>query len=316
MTVLHYIALRGTILPMPHVSEVLTSTDIGKFTNLQVLAKQVVEGFCSGLHRSPHKGFSVEFKEHRSYVPGDDIRTIDWKLFGKTDRLYIREYEEETNLRCTILLDSSGSMAYSGSRSNGLSKHDYAVRTAACLSYLMLQQQDSVGLVTFDRRVRKYIPPRARPKHLKAIVEELKRQKPEFETELGDVFHEMVVKLHRRGLLVIISDLFGDVDRLMKSLAHFRHANHEILIFQIWDPDELDFPFRQWTQFESLEQSSNRHLVDPAQIRQEYLKKLEQFRDQLTRGCNRHRISLVPMTTDQPFADSLAAYLALRRKSP
>lgn len=300
---------------MPHVSDVLSAHDIGKFANLQVVARQVVEGFCSGLHRSPHKGFSVEFKEHRQYVPGDDIRTIDWKLFGKTDRLYIREYEEETNLRCTILLDSSGSMAYSGSRSEGATKHDYAVRTAACLSYLMLQQQDSVGLVTFDKQVRKYIPPRARPKHLQAIVKELQRQKPEYETELGDVFHEMVAKIHRRGLLVIISDLFGDVEQLMKSLAHFRHANHEIIIFQIWDPDELDFPFRQWTQFASLEASANRHLVDPAQLRQAYLEKLEQFRDQLASGCNRHRISLVPMTTDQPYADALASYLALRRKS-
>ncbi|MCP4510302.1 MAG: DUF58 domain-containing protein, partial [Fuerstiella sp.] len=177
---------------MPNVSDVLTSHDIGRFTNLQVLAKQVVEGFCSGLHRSPHKGFSVEFKEHRAYSPGDDIRTIDWKLFGKTDRLYIREYEEETNLRCSILLDSSGSMAYSGSRATGVTKHDYAVSTAACLAYLMLQQQDSVGLVTFDKQVRRYIPPRARPKHLQAIINELKKQTPEFETELGDVFHEMV----------------------------------------------------------------------------------------------------------------------------
>lgn len=298
---------------MPHVSDVLSSGDIAKFSNLQVLARGVVEGFCSGLHRSPHKGFSVEFKEHRSYVPGDDIRTIDWKLFGKTDRLYIREYEEETNLRCTILLDSSGSMAYSGSRSNGTTKHDYAVRTAACLAYLMLQQQDSVGLVTFDRKVRRYIPPRARPNHLQVIVNELKAQKPQFETELGDVFHEMVVKMHRRGLLIIISDLFADVDQLMKSLAQFRHANHEIIVFQIWDPDELDFPFRQWTQFASLEVAANRHLVDPAQIRRAYLEKLAQFRDQLAKGCNRHRISLVPMTTDQPHADSLAAYLALRR---
>lgn len=298
---------------MPHVSDVLSAGDIAKFSNLQVLARGVVEGYCSGLHRSPHKGFSVEFKEHRSYVPGDDIRTIDWKLFGKTDRLYIREYEEETNLRCTILLDSSGSMAYSGSRSNGSTKHDYAVRTAACLAYLMLQQQDSVGLVTFDKAVRRYIPPRARPKHLQAIVNELKVQKPQFETELGDVFHEMVVKMHRRGLLIIISDLFADVEQLMKSLAQFRHANHEIIIFQIWDPDELDFPFRQWTQFASLESAANRHLVDPAQIRRAYLEKLAQFRDQLARGCNRHRISLVPMTTDQPHADSLAAYLALRR---
>jgi len=302
------------IIVMAHVSDVLSSGDIARFSNLQVLAKGVVEGFCSGLHRSPHKGFSVEFKEHRSYVPGDDIRTIDWKLFGKTDRLYIREYEEETNLRCTILLDSSGSMAYSGSRSNGSTKHDYAVRTAACLAYLMLQQQDSVGLVTFDKQVRRYIPPRARPNHLQVIVNELKAQKPQFETELGDVFREMVVKMHRRGLLIIISDLFGDVDQLMKSLAQFRHANHEIMIFQIWDPDELDFPFRQWTQFASLEAASNRHLVDPAQIRRAYLEKLAIFRDQLTKGCNRHRISLVPMTTDQPHADSLAAYLALRRK--
>lgn len=300
---------------MPHVSDVLSADDISKFANLQVLARQVVEGFCSGVHRSPHKGFSVEFKEHRQYVPGDDIRNIDWKLFGKTDRLFIREYEEETNLRGTILLDSSGSMSYSGSRSNGGSKHDYAVRLAACLAYLMLQQQDSVGLVTFDKKVRKYIPPRARPKHMRAIVDELRRQKPEFETELGDVFHEMVVKLHRRGLLIIISDLFGNVDQLMKSLAHFRHANHEIIIFQIWDPDELDFPFRQWTQFKSLELAGNQHLVDPAQIRQAYLGKLEQFQEQLAKGCSRHRISLVPLSTDQPYADSLAAYLALRRKS-
>ncbi len=300
---------------MSHVSDVLTPHDIGKFTNLQVLAKQVVEGFCSGLHRSPHKGFSVEFKEHRSYVPGDDIRSIDWKLFGKTDRLYIREYEEETNLRCTILLDSSGSMGYTGTRSHGLTKHAYAVRTAACLTYLMLQQQDSVGLVTFDKKVRRYIPPRARPKHLQAILGELETQKPKHETELGNVFHEMVAKLQRRGLLMIISDLFGDVDQLMKSLAHFRHANHEIVIFQIWDPDELDFPFRQWTQFASLEAADNRHLVDPAQLRNAYLEKLNQFREQLANGCNRHRISLVPMTTDQPFADSLAAYLALRRRA-
>lgn len=300
---------------MPHISDVLSAQDLSKFTNLQVMAKQVVEGFCNGLHRSPHKGFSVEFKEHRSYVHGDDVRTIDWKLFGKTDKLFIREYEEETNLRCTILLDSSGSMRYCGSRSNGVSKHQYAVRTAACLSHLMLQQQDSVGLVTFDKKVRRYIPPRARPKHLQAIITELAKQQPEFETELGHVFHQMVAKIQRRGLLVIFSDLFGDVETLMKSLAHFRHANHEIIIFQIWDPDELDFPFRQWTQFASLESSDNKHLVDPAQIRKAYLEKLEDFRTQLTKGCHRHKISLVPMTTDQPYADTLAAYLALRRKS-
>lgn len=293
----------------------LTQQDIGQFVNLQVLAKQVVEGFCSGLHRSPHKGFSVEFKEHRQYVAGDDIRDIDWKLFGKTDRLFIREYEEETNLRATILVDSSGSMAYTGSRSNGLTKHDYAVRTAACLAYMLLQQQDAVGLVTFDTQVRRYIPPRARPKHLQAIINELTDTKPADETELSDVFHQMVSKIQRRGLVIIISDLFGDVDQLMKSLAHFRHAKHEMIIFQIWDLDELDFPFRQWTQFASLESADRQHLVDPAQIRKAYLEKLEQFREQLTKGCNRHRINLVPLSTSQPYAEALAAYLAIRRKS-
>ena len=298
---------------MPQVHDILTADDINQFGNLQVLAKQVVEGFCSGLHKSPHKGFSVEFKEHRQYVAGDDIRDIDWKLFGKTDRLFIREYEEETNLRCTILLDSSGSMKYRGSRSQ-LSKHQYAVRTAACLTHLMLQQQDSVGLVNFDTKVRTYVPPRGRPKHLQAIINALDEVEPGDETEIGSVFHEMVQKIQRRGLLVVISDLFGDVDQLMKALAHFRHANHEIIIFQIWDPDELDFPFCQWTQFASLEQADNQHLVDPAQIRKAYLEKLNEFRDQLTKGCNRHRIALVPMTTDQPYAEVLAAYLGLRRR--
>ncbi|MFY9254931.1 MAG: DUF58 domain-containing protein [Fuerstiella sp.] len=300
---------------MPHVSDVLSGRDIGKFANLQLLAKQVVEGFCNGLHRSPHKGFSVEFKEHRQYVPGDEIRNIDWKLYGKTDRLFIREYEEETNLRATILLDSSGSMAYSGSRSNGLTKHDYAVRTAACLAYMLLQQQDSVGLVTFDTKVTSYVPPRARPKHLQAIVNQLDKTRPANETELGDVFHELANKIQRRGLVIVISDLFGDVDRLLKALAHFRHSRHEMMIFQIWDPDELDFPFRQWTQFSSLETANRQHLVDPAQIRKAYLEKLQQFREKLTSGCSRHRINLVPMTTDQPYADALAAYLSVRRKS-
>lgn len=299
---------------MPHVSDLLHADDIKKLARLQVLARQVVEGFCSGLHRSPHKGFSVEFKEHRAYVRGDEIRNIDWKLYGKTDRLYIREYEEETSLRCTLLVDCSGSMDYSGARSDGMTKHAYAIRLAACLSYLLLQQQDSVGLVTFDTQMRQYVPPRSRPKHLQAIVNELEASRPANETELGGVFHQLVSKLPRRGLVVIISDLFGEVDQLLKALAHFRHAKHEILIFQIWDPDELDFPFRQWTRFASLESPSHRNLVDPAQIRRTYLDKLDRFREALTSGCHRHRINLVPMQTDEPYADALATYLALRRR--
>jgi uncharacterized protein (DUF58 family) len=299
---------------MAHASDVLSSKDLGRIGGLQLLARQVVEGFASGLHRSPHKGFSVEFREHRTYVPGDDIRTIDWKLFGKTDRLFIREYEEETNLRCTILMDCSGSMGYRGTRSNGLSRHEYGVRTAACLAHLMLQQQDSVGLMTFDTKIRRYIPPRARPRHLNAIIEELSLAQPGEETALADVVQQTVARIQRRGLVVVISDLFGDVDQLMKALAQFRHANHEVLLFQIWDPDELDFPFRQWTQFASLENPAVRHLVDPAQLRRAYLEKLTEFRERLAQGCGRQRISLVSLTTDQPWSDSLAAWLSIRRR--
>ena len=299
---------------MASAPNVLSAGDVSRLSGLQLLAKQVVEGFASGLHRSPHKGFSVEFREHRPYVPGDDLRTIDWKLFGKTDRLYIREYEAETTVRCTLLVDCSGSMGYRGTRSDGLSKHDYAIRTAACLSWLMLQQQDSVGLVTFDTAIRRYIPPRARPRHLKHIMTELAAQQPGAETSLADVFHQIASRIQRRGLVMILSDLFGDVDQLMKALAHFRHARHEVIIFQIWDPDELDFPFRQWTQFASLENSAQRHLVDPAQLRKAYLQKLQEYRDQLTRGCSRNRITLVPLVTNQPTADALAAWLAIRRR--
>jgi uncharacterized protein (DUF58 family) len=246
---------------MSHVADFLTPLDLQKISNLQVVARQVVEGFCSGLHRSPHKGFSVEFKQHRQYVPGDEIRHIDWRAFGRSDRFYIREYEEETNLRATLLLDLSGSMNYGH---NGITKYQYATRLAACLTYLMIGQQDSVGLVTFDTHVRKYIPPRSRISHLRVIMDELQRSEPGGETEIGDVFHDLVPKLHRRGLLIILSDLFGDVTALLKALAHFRHARHEILVFQIWDPDELQFPFKSWTQFECLERAGIKHLLDPS----------------------------------------------------
>ncbi|MHA3774056.1 DUF58 domain-containing protein [Verrucomicrobiota bacterium sgz303538] len=295
---------------MSQVTDLLKPSDLQKISNLQILARQVVEGFCSGLHRSPHKGFSVEFKQHRQYVPGDEIRHIDWRVFGRSDRFYIREYEEETNLRATLLVDLSGSMDYGR---GGVTKSQYAVRLAASLAYLMLGQQDSVGLVTFDTKVRRYIPPRSRVTHLQVLIDELQKSKPGGETELGRVFHDMVPKLHRRGLLVVISDLFGDVSELLRALAHFRHAHHEILVFQIWDPDELNFPFKSWTQFESLETTGVKHLLDPVLLREAYLANLAKFRDELTKGCNRHKIDLVPFTTDQPYADALATYLSRRR---
>jgi len=295
---------------MSLISSFLTKPDLQRISRLQIFARQVVEGFCSGLHRSPHKGFSVEFKQHRQYVAGDEIRHIDWRVYGRSDRYYIREYEEETNLRATLIVDASGSMNYAGP--NGVTKHQYATRLAASLAYLMLGQQDSVGLVTFDSKVRKYIPPRSRVSHLHAVIDELERTKPGGETEIGRVFHDLVPKLHRRGLLIIISDLFGDVPTLLKALAQFRHAHHEILVFQLWDRDELDFKFKGWTQFESLEAAGEKHLVDPSLLRAAYLENLARFREELARGCSRHKIDLVPFVTDQPYAEALAAYLSRR----
>jgi len=295
---------------MAHVANLLSPTDLQKISNLQVVARLVVEGFFSGLHKSPHKGFSVEFAQHRQYVQGDEIRRLDWKLFGKTDRYYIREYEEETNLRATILLDLSGSMNY-GSE-NGVTKHHYASRLAACLSYLMMQQRDSVGMVTFDTEIRRFIPQRSGVGHLRVMLDELEQCKPAGETELSDVFRSLVPRIHRRGLLIIISDCFASVKDLIKALAHFRAAKHEIVLFQIMDRDELEFPFESWTRFESLEQADWHRMVEPAQFREAYLENLEKFQKELVDGCRRHRIDHVRLITDQPYAEALAQYLTRR----
>lgn len=304
---------------MPRVTDFIAPRDLAKLSSLQVLARQVVEGFCSGLHRSPHKGFSVEFKQHRQYVHGDEIRHLDWKVYGKTDRFFIREYEEETNLRSMILVDTSGSMNYGATGTGAanqaaVDKHHYATRLAASLAYLMLQQQDGAGLVTFDTEVRNHIPPRSRPAHLQVLVDALANVPVGGETELASVMHDLVPKIHRRGLVILISDCFGDVSELLKALARLRCARHEVLVFQIWHPDELDFPFKQWTRFDSLEMKDDTQMVDPTHLRAAYMENLENYRAELKKGCHRHRIDLVPMTTDQPYADALAYYLALRKR--
>lgn len=297
------------------VLDLLSPAELGRVSKLQVLAREVVEGFCAGRHRSPHKGFSVEFREHRQYVAGDELKNIDWKVFGKSDRLYIREFEEETNLRCMLLVDRSGSMAYAGTRSGGLSKYEYAVRLAASLGYLMLSQQDAVGLVTFDNRPRDHVPPRSRPSHLRTMLSMLSHDVSKRETDLGAVFHRLAAKLHRRGLLIILSDAFGDVDSIGRALAHFRAAHHELIFFQILDPDELDFPFSGRVQFRDLERPGHQETVDARSLRRAYLRRLEDHQRALQSACRKHRVDLVRMTTDRPLAEALHEYLAFRRRS-
>ncbi len=287
-----------------------TAADLQRISGLQLYARNVVEGFCTGLHASPHKGFSVEFRQHRPYVPGDEIRRIDWKVFARSDRYYIREYEEETNLGCQLVLDASGSMGYRGT-ADGV-KFDYARKLAACLAYLMTMQQDAVGLVTFDDRVRTFIPQRSRTSHLGVLVDAMEQAESGRETALDGSLMSLIPRLRRRGLVVLISDCFGDVEPLLGALGHLRHRGNEVIVFQIWDRDELEFPFSRWTRFVDLEDGDRERLVDPATLRRGYLDNLARYRERLERGCRGHRVDLVPLVTDEPHAEALGRYLAWR----
>jgi len=302
-------------------TELLSPQDRERVASLQLFARSVVDGITVGKHQSPHKGFSAEFKEHRPYVLGDEIRAIDWKLYGKTDRLFIRQYEEETNLRCTILVDQSKSMAYKsiaktssplGTASPGISKHEYAVRMAAAIAYFLIGQQDAVGLGMIDTELRQYIPPRGRPNHLQVLMQTLAQSQCAGETSLGAVLQQAAPRLRGRGVIVLISDCFDAVDHLIKSLSYYRLANNEVILFQIFDRDELDFPFRKRTEFKNLEVADQKRMVDPASIRKNYLDRVAAFRKTLADGCSKNRIDLVPCVTDMPHAEVLANYLASR----
>jgi uncharacterized protein (DUF58 family) len=281
------------------------------FSRLQLLARRIVEGLSTGLHRSPHKGASLTFKQHRPYVPGDEIRRLDWRAFARTDRFYIREYEQETNLRATLLVDLSGSMNYRGRRAIA-SKAEYAREVALRLATLLIQQQDAVGLITFDHTIRSELPARSRPSHLRSISETLAKASVGNESRLPELFEQVAPRLGRRGLVILLSDCFEKPSVLFKGLASLRHRQHEVLVFQIWDPDELDFPFDQWTRFESLEIPDDHLITDPATLRAAYLENLQQFRAELAAGCSRHRIDWVPLLTDRPAEDQLSAYLKRR----
>jgi len=291
----------------------LTAPDLARISRLLLLAKGVVEGISGGLHRSHHIGSSIEFKEHRPYVAGDETRSIDWKLFGKTDRLYIRQYEDETSLRCTIALDQSGSMKYAGSRSSGVSKHEFAVQLAACLAYLLVKQQDAVGLITFDSKIRSAIPPRSRPNHLQSLFETLAASQPGRETDLSLVLQALLNQCKRRGMVFLLSDCFGDVMPILKSLALLKSNRQEIVIFQILDDDEIDFPFQSRTQFRSMELDGHQILMDAASLRSTYLKNLREFQNAWQQGCRQNRIDFVTVRTSDSYSSVLANYLVSRR---
>ena len=284
---------------------------MSRFAKLQLLARQLVEGLSSGLHRSPHKGASVTFKQHRAYVPGDELRHLDWRAFARSDRFYIKEYEQETNLQATLAVDLSGSMAYRGKAATG-SKADYARALARSLAALLIRQQDAVGVVTFDTKIRGHVPPRSRPGHLRVLDAALEAGAVGGETSLSGVLRELGPRLGRRSLLLLISDCLDDSSALVRALAQLRQQQHEILVIQILDREEVDFPFEGWTRFESLENTAEQILVDPSALRRTYMENLERHRSALREGCGRHRVALYEMTTDVPAEDALPVLLRER----
>jgi len=273
-------------------------------------ARHIVEGYVSGVHRSPFHGFSVEFAEHREYAPGDDLRYLDWKVFGRTDKYYLKQYEEETNLVCHLLLDTSESMRYR-SPDAPMSKWEYARLAAAALAYLVLNQQDSVGLVTFDHEIRALVRPSGNPSHLEQLLHVMDTSEAERKTATGAIFHELAERFTKRGIVIVIGDLFDDVDAMMAGLSHFRHRRHEVVLLHVLDPAELDFPFEGTTLFRGLEQLPE-VLVDPRALRKAYLKQFGDYLHRLKRACRAHRIDYAPMRTDQPLDVALSNYLGTR----
>jgi uncharacterized protein (DUF58 family) len=283
---------------------------IAKLKNLNLLARQAVEGFISGLHRSPHKGFSVEFAEHREYTAGDDLRHLDWVAWGRTDRYYIKQYEQETNLRTYILLDVSNSMAYR--YAGQITKFIYGCFLTACLSYLMCRQQDLVGVIAFDEKIRFHLPPHSTPAHLDRVFKQLEATAPGQGTNIAPTFHELANRIAKRGLVIVISDLYDEPAEIMKALQHFVYKKHQIIVFHLLDPAELEFPFKKILTFLDME-THERLQVDPRYVREGYVEEIHAFVENYRRECSERNIEYSLITTDEPYDRMLLNYLALRK---
>ncbi len=281
---------------------------VSRIAHLEVRARHIVEGFLSGIHRSPYFGQSIEFLQHREYARGDDPRHIDWKVWAKQDRYYVKQYEEETNLRATLLVDVSGSMQYG---SGPLSKYDYGCTVASSLAYLLLRQQDSVGCTSFDAATRVVVPPRSKRNHLASILQALDVSKPKEKTDLYKVLRDVVEQYPRRGLVVLISDLLVEREGLFKGLRLLKQRGHDVMVYHIMDDDELDFEFNGPTRFEGLE-SIDRLACNPRALREGYLTALNAYLDEIRRGCARHVVDYALIRTSQPLDVALATYLSNR----
>jgi len=285
---------------------------VARLAHLDVRARLVVEGFIAGMHRSPFHGFSVEFAEHRPYMPGDPLKNLDWKVWARSDRYLVKQYTEEKNLRCHLLVDLSGSMGFKSERA-AMSKLEYAQSIAAALAYLMLHQQDAVGVMLFADQPLAYVPPRSVRSHLDVLLKTLGHLEPHGRTRLGPVLHELAERIKRRGLVILCSDLMDRPDEVLSALQHFRHRNHEVIVFHVLDPDEIEFPYTDTATFVDLE-SGERLTTEPWEIARRYREKLEAWSDFYRRNCRERRIDYVRLDTRTPFDRALLAYLEKRAR--
>lgn len=279
-----------------------------RITRLQLRARHVVEGFLSGMHRSPYFGQSVEFRSHREYAHGDDLRHVDWKVWAKQDRYYVKQFEEDTNMRCTLLVDVSASMQYG----NGpMTKYDYACTVASSLAYLLLRQQDAVGCASFDEGIRKIVPLRSKRNHLNDIVETMAADEPADKTDMGKVLSRVAENYPARGMMVLISDLFTDTEQLVKGLRLLRQQGHDVMVFHVMDDEELDFPFSGPTRFEGLESLDSLN-CNPRALRDGYLEAMDRFLSETRRRCAQNAVDYRLMRTSEPLDAALTAYLSNR----
>lgn len=293
----------GNSLLDPHVLQ--------KISKMEMVARQVMDGYVQGMHRSPHIGFAMDFAQHRQYVSGDDVKRIDWRVYAKADRYYIKQYEVSTNLRAHLVLDASGSMAYKGV-ADAMSKFRYAQFLAACLSYIILHQQDAAGLVTFDNKVRQFIPPRSTPSQLIRILKTLDAAKAHNESGIAPILHEVAERIRNRGMVIILSDFFDQAGPLIEALHHLRHRRHEVILMQVMAKDELEFPFRKWSLFENLEQPADRLRLDPSLMRNTYLENVSAHLGAIREAVSKLNISHLLFDTSTPFDNALTTYLAQR----
>ncbi len=293
---------------MPDPKRFLDPEAIRRITRLDLRARHIVEGFLSGMHRSPYFGQSVEFLQHREYTFGDDLRYVDWKVWAKQDRFYVKQFEEDTNLRCTLLCDVSGSMRYGR---GPLNKYEYGCTIAACLAYMLLRQKDAVGCVAFDQQPRTVVPLRTKRTHLEAIIQAMDVSEPRDKTGIFPVLRLVAETYPRRGMVVLVSDLLVERPGLLRGLKLLRSRGHDVMVFHVMDDDELDFPFTGPTRFEGLE-SDDSLRCNPRALRQGYLDALGRYLEEVRHGCVANKVDYRLLRTSQPLDAALAAYLSNR----